>query len=83
MSIYNINYDFNVDDTIWVVDGYSIKKCSCVQISIKVYKDSTGSLVNDVEYLIMNLTTQKTFYVSSTNCFSTFSEASAFLEAKF
>lgn len=75
MTIYNAGYNFNPNDTVWVLDGQSIKEGICLQTSIVIVADANNNVQTNLTYLVLLNCNVGTIVISDEKAFHTLADA--------
>jgi hypothetical protein len=75
MSTYSAGYNFNPNDTVWILDNQTIKEGVCVQTNIMVVNNSSGVLQTTVTYLVLLNCNAGTMTVADADAFPTLEDA--------
>jgi hypothetical protein len=73
--MYSIPYSFNPNDVMWVLDGNTVKKGSCMQVEIKVNPAGSNSFVVVISYIVLLDCNGGTITISDSNAFQSLEDA--------
>jgi hypothetical protein len=75
MSTYSAGYNFNPNDTIWVLDNQTIKEGTCVQTNILIVNNSSGIPQTTVSYIVLLNCNEGTMTVADADAYPTLADA--------
>lgn len=77
---YSVSYNFNPNDTAWVLSGQTIETGVVLQTSIIIAVDTTNTPVTTITYLVLLNCNGGTVTVTDNEIFTTFAAASTALQ---
>ena len=77
MATYNVGYDFNPNDVVYILDGTDIEKATCLQVTIKISSGSNNAIQTSIEYLSLLDCNKGTVVSTPDNTYATAEEAFA------
>lgn len=80
---YSINYKFNPNDIVWVVDTNSVRKGVCVQATIKVFQKSKTESQTEIHYGVIMDANEGTVWVLDADTYDNLTDAIDALRAQF
>lgn len=80
MGPYSLTYNFNPNDLLWVLDGDSVKKATCLQVDIKIVPTTTTTFTTIINYIVLLDCNAGTMTVSQQNAYSSLDQAIAALQ---
>lgn len=80
MGPYSLTYNFNPNDLLWVLDGDSVKKATCIQVDIKIVPSTATSNTTLINYIVLLDCNAGTMTVSEQNAYASLEQAIAALQ---